>query len=198
MEIKIKYLVPAFIFIFLYGCGGPYYFDLYLGPAQPVGKVKIDKILLVDDINSNEVYWTQRMVFRNSPYQVEYFTFKQWAKRPDELIKDAVVHFYRNSSLFNKVIEDYSSIEPDIILKINVYALEMSRNDKEWYAHLAMDLEVFYRETKEIIVTYSFDRKEKVKGKKARYIPEQISWILKEELIKVSEKLKSKLNIADN
>ena len=190
---KMKQLFLILVIVLSFGCGGPYYFDLYLEPQKVSDTEKINKILFVDDIKSNEAYWTQRMVFRESPYQVEYFTYKQWAKSSGEVIKDAAVLYYKNSLMFKKVIEEYSSIEPDIILKTNIYAIELFRSNREWNAHLALDFEVIDKRTEKVILTYSFDRKKKIKGKKARYLPEKISEILQEELFKVTEMLKSKL-----
>jgi len=195
---KNNQLLLVLAFFILHGCGGMYYFDLNLDPVETGDQVKIDKILLVEDIDSNESYYSQQIVFRDTPYQVEYFLYKQWAKRPGVIIKDAAIRFYRNSSMFKKVIENHSSIEPDVILKTNIYAMEMVRDNKEWFAHLALDIEVVDRKTEMVILSSSFDRKEKVKGKKARYVPEQISRILKEELIKVAEKIYSNLNPVDH
>ena len=181
------------IITMLSGCGGPYYFDLNLGPVEKGDKIKIDKILFVEDTNSSETYWTQRMVFRKDPYELEFFMFRMWAKRPSELVEDAVVHFYRNSSTFRKVTEEYSSLDPDITLKINVYSLEMLKYKKKWYGHLALDLEFIDKKSEKVIMAYSFDRKERIKGRKASYLPEKISLILREELVKAADKLALKL-----
>lgn len=184
--------IPIFvilILILLAGCGGPYYFDLHLEPDGREGRVKIDKILFIEDLNSSEAYWRQSIVFRKAPYLMEYYLFKQWAKSPGELIKDAVILFYKNSYTFKKVIKGYTSIDPDISMRIYIYSLEMVKSGKGWYAHLALDLEFVDKRTEKVLTTHSFDRKEKIKGKKARYLPEKISMILREELVKAADKL---------
>lgn len=186
---KKRLIFAVLILISLAGCGGPYYFDLHLEPDGKGDQIKIDKILFVEDINSSEAYWRQSIVFRKTPYLMEYYLFKQWAKSPGELIKDAVVLFYKNSYTFKKVIKGYSSIVPDISMRIYIYSLEMVRSGKDWYAHLALDLEFVDKRTEKVLTTHSFDRKEKIKGKKARYLPEKISLILREELLEVIKKL---------
>ena len=170
-------------------CGGPYYFDLYIKPQKNLTSLKIPKVLLVEDIETNETFWNQRMAYRSSPYQIKYFIFKQWAKRPSELIKDTIVHFYKNSLLFEKVIERFSTMEPDITMKVNIDALEMSHQKKNWFAHLALDIEIIDAKNEKIILTHFFDRKKRLKGKKTRYVPEKISEILQEELLKIVKKL---------
>jgi len=182
------YLLTVFLLL-LWACGGPYYFDLYIKPQNNLTSLKIPKVLLVEDVETNETFWHQRMAYRSSPYQIKYFTFKQWAKRPGELIKDTIVHFYKNSSLFKKVIARFSTIEPDITMKINIDALEMSYQKKNWFAHLALDIEIIDAKNEKIILTHFFDRKKRLKGKKTRYVPEKISEILQEELLKIVKKL---------
>jgi len=103
----------SMIILTLTGCGGPYYYNLNLAPDP--SEIKIDKILLVDDLNSTQAYWSQRMVFRRDLYKVEYFTFKQWAESLGKLIQNAVIKFYRNTSSFTRVIDEYSATEPALM-----------------------------------------------------------------------------------
>jgi len=192
------YLFLICVFLSLAACGGPYYFDLYLEPVKADGHRKIAKVLLIEDINSNEAYWSQQIVYRHTPYQVDYFAYKQWAKRPGVIVKDAALHFFRDSGMFRRVIENHSSEEADLILKVNIFAMDLVRENSSWYARLALDFEVIDGRTEKVYITRSFDRKEKVKGKKAGYLPEKLSMILREELIRVAEEINSVLNRVDN
>jgi len=179
------------VFLLLVGaCASLHYFDLYIKPVANENLAKINKILKVENISTNQTFWYQRMVYRKSSYLVEYFPFKQWAKMPGELIKDTVISFYKNSFLFTKVIGENSSIEPDLVMKINIDSLEMLYEDKHWYAHLALDIEMVDFKTEKTYLSHYFNRKMRIKGKKARYIPEKISKILQEELVIIIKKLK--------
>ena len=44
--------------------------------------------------------------------------------------------------------------------------------------------------TEKTFLTHYFDRKMRIEGKKPKYVPEKISKILQEELVKIIEKLK--------
>ncbi|MEN8154418.1 MAG: ABC-type transport auxiliary lipoprotein family protein [Acidobacteriota bacterium] len=186
---KNKIYLVLILIVFMWGCGDIYYYDLYMEPQKDLISIKIPKILFVEDMETNEAFWHQRIAYRSSPYKIKYLTFKQWATRPSELIKDSTIRFYRNSSLFKRVIKEYSKVEPDLRMKINIDALEMYYREKNWYAHLALDIEIFDAKSEKMILTHSFNRKKKLKGKKARYLPEKISEILQEELLKVVKKL---------
>jgi ABC-type uncharacterized transport system auxiliary subunit len=183
---------PLLVLVLSTGCTGPYYYDLHLEPQKTEEAGRIEKVLKVDDISSGEPYLNQGIVYRNDPYRVEYSTFSQWAKRPGDVIREAVIRFYRGSGIFKRVTEEYSSTDPELILRIIIYSIEIVREDEKWYARLALDLEIVDQRQEQVITTHSFDRKEKIKGKKAKYLPPQISRILREELILLTDKLRSR------
>ena len=174
----------------IWGCAGPHYYDLYIKPIRNENSAKINKILMVDDIRTNEDLWRQSVVIRRTTYQLQFFPFKQWAKTPGELIKDTIIQYYKNSFVFTKVIDRYSSIEPEILMRIHVDALEMLYEDKQWHAHLALDIEFVDNTTEKTFLTHYFDRKMRIEGKKPKYLPEKMSKILQEELLKIIKKLK--------
>jgi len=175
--------------LLLSSCSGPLYFDLYIEPVIDEKSLHIEKNLFVNDIETNEVFWNQRIVYKKSLYQVQYFNFIHWAKRPSALIKDAIIQYYKSSGFFKNVIGSNSSIKPQIVMKTRIDSLGMVLQDKVWFAHLALDIEIMDTNEEKVLLTYSFDRKMKMKSKKPKYLPEMISTILKEELNKIAKKL---------
>lgn len=145
---------------------------------------------MVDEIWTHDALWRQSMVIRKAPYKLQYLHFEQWARIPEEMIKHTIIHFYKNSYLFTNVVDNNSSIEPDILMRMKIDALEMLHADKQWYARLALDIEFIDAKTEKTFLTHYFDRKMKIKSKKSEYVPEKISKILQEELLKIVEKLK--------
>ena len=145
---------------------------------------------MVDDIWTSQDLWRQGMIIRKSSYKVKYYPFKQWTKTPEELIEDTIIHYYKSSYFFSHVVDEHSSMEPDIVMRIHADALEMTYEDKQWYARMALDIEFVDSDTEKVFLTHLFDRKMKIEGRKPKYVPEKISEILKEELVKIIEKLK--------
>ena len=186
---KKKICILTVLWLVAWACADPHYFDLYIKPHKNEHRAKINKILLVKDIRTNEAFWHQRMVYRQSAYKVRYFPLEQWVKRPGELIKDTIIQYYKNSLFFTRVIGENSAIEADIVMRVIIDSLEMLYKDKQWHAHLALDIEFVDVKSEKTFLSHSFDRKMRIKGKKARYVPEKISMILQEELMKIIEKL---------
>ncbi|MCX6556081.1 MAG: ABC-type transport auxiliary lipoprotein family protein [Candidatus Aminicenantes bacterium] len=182
------FLLVTFL-LFAWACAGPYYFDLHLENSENPGSVKLNKVLLIEDVEINQTYLDQRIVYRESPFQVKYYSFMFWSKSPADLIEDAVVDFWRKSSIFKKVNAYGSAGDADLTMRIKIDAIEKYYCQNNWCARLAMDIEIEDSENKEIILTHAFDRKLKLKGNKVSDLPEKISEILHDELLKIEAKL---------
>ena len=185
----IRILVPAAFLLIAWACGGPKYFDLHLENRENPAVVKLDKVLLIEDVEINQTYQEQRIVYRESPFQVKYYSFLLWAKSPDDLIEDAVVDFWRKSPVFKKVNVYGSGGDSDLAMRIKINTIEKYYFQKKWYARLAMDMEIVDVESRETVLRHSFDQKMILNGKKARTLPEKISAILFAELSKIAAKL---------
>ncbi len=182
------FLMVAFL-LFAWACGGPYFFDLHLENSENPGAVRLNKVLLIEDVEINQTYLDQRIVYRESPFQVKYYNFTFWSKSPADLIEDAVFDFWRKSPIFKKVNAYGSAGDADLTMRIKIAAIERYYSQDGWYARLAMDIEIEDSESKEIVLTHAFDRKLKLKGNKVSDLPEKISEILRDELLKIAAKL---------
>ncbi len=177
------------ILIFAWACGGPRYFDLQTEIPENRGGFKLDKVLLVEDVEINETYRDYRIVYRESPFQVKYHNFALWSKTPEELIEDAVIDFWKKRSVFKKVNAYGSGADPDLTMRIRIDAIEKCRVQKNWFVRLALDAEIADSGNKGILLVHSFDRKMRLEVNQIRFVPEKISNILHEELLKIEAKL---------
>ncbi len=171
------------------GCAGPYYFDLQTEIPEGRGKVKIDKVLLIDRIAISETYRDYRIVIRESPFRVKYGYFDLWTRSPEELIEDAVARFWAKRSVFRKVETYGSGDDHDLVMKTRVEAIEKCLVGSKWHARLALDVEIADPENGAVLLSHSFDRREMLEGKKTSLVPAKISMILHEELMKIERKL---------
>ncbi|HUU06354.1 MAG TPA: ABC-type transport auxiliary lipoprotein family protein [Patescibacteria group bacterium] len=186
---KGRVFLPVVFLLSVWACGGPNYFDLHLETPENPGAVKLDKVLLIEDVEINQTYQDQRIVYRESPLQVKYYSFLLWAKSPDDLIEDAVVDFWRKRLVFKKVNVYGSGGDADLAMRIKIDAIEKYYFQKKWYARLAIDMEIVDAESRETVLRHSFDQKMILKVKKVRTLPEKISEILYIELLKMEAKL---------
>ena len=188
-QVKVRVFLLLNFLLFVWACSGPHYFDLQTEIPEKQGDFKLAKVLAVEDVEINETYRDYRIVYRDSPFQVKYYNFASWSKTPDDLIEDAVIDFWKKRALFKKVNANGYGDDSDWTMKIRIGAIEKCYVQKEWYVRLALETEIVDSKNDESLLIHSFDRKTRLAGKKIRYVPEMISKILHEELLKIEAKL---------
>ncbi len=196
-----KFTMFSIILVFFMGCMSSTtkkYYQIHLenvnvGKNQNIGIKVIDKILLVEKIDIEEIYNDYRLVYRESPFQLNYYSYKFWIKKPDKVIRDAIVRYLSNKKVFNKVIIEFLEWEPDLIMKVRTNIIEEYDIGENWFAHLSMKFKIIDFKSGEVILTHKFDRKKRLIIKKVDNIPVCLSKILQEELDKVINNLSKKL-----
>ena len=186
-----KRLWAAGIIMIHWACAAPYYFDLQAELPQEGQNWRLNKILMVEEAEINEIYRDLRIACRDKPFRVKYHTRALWAESPDNLLEDAVALFWNQRGIIRKVIRYGSSGDPDWVMRIHLDAIERSDSAKKWHARLAMDIEIADFESNETVLTHSFDRKSVLEKKDIRLLPEKFLQILHEELLKVEAKLRT-------
>lgn len=175
--------------------GGKKYYQLFL-PVQVdhlVGNQETDprlnKIVMVQPVAINDVYNDYRIVYRTSPYEVSFYSYKFWIKKPDKLVYDSIRDYWTGNHVFKRVISGYSQAEPDWLVKPTVYVIEEVDRPNVWYAHLKMDFEVKEFKSGKTLLIHRFNRREPMTDRKVDKLPAALSKLLKEELDALVEKL---------
>ncbi len=187
-----KYFVYIFIMLVLSSCmSSPArrYYQLYLGEEEGIGEKTIEKTVLVERIQVDDLYDDFRVVYRVSPYQLNYYSYEFWADKPAKLIRDSITHYLLRRNVFQKVIQEISRGEPDILWKSKIHFIEEIDTQEAWYARLFMEIELVDFESKERLYYYQFDRSERLGTKSVAMVPVMLSKILKQELGKVINEL---------
>lgn len=165
------------------------YFQLELSPGVHSNFRKIDKILLIESVDAEGLYDDFRVIYRDSPYQVNYYSYDFWVKKPAVLIKQSMLKFLGDIGVFKRVIDKYSVFEPDLIMKTRLFTLEEVDKGNAWYARLSLEIEIYDFKTKKSLWLHRFDQQLPMAKKEVTLLPVAISEILKAELFVVLEKL---------
>ncbi len=190
--------IVGFVSIFLSGCmssPSKKYFQLHIeedladvkAREQRSGSVP-DKIILIEVIEVEDIYNDYRLVYRSSPYELNYYSYSFWVRRPDKMIRDGIFDYLKISHLFSNVIYRFAEGDPDYILRAKVDVLEEYDLRNAWYAHLKMELEIIDFKTDKPVAFHRFDHRKRLTERKVERVPSAISSILKEELKKLLEK----------
>ncbi len=191
-----KIYVTLLSILFFWGCmSSPArkYYQLHLTEAEvPISKT-IEKAILIEPIEMDDLYDDYRIVYRLSPFELNYYSYEFWADNPAKLVRDSITHYLMRKNVFQKVTQELSRGEPDIQWKSKIHSIEEVDTQDVWYARLAMEVELVDFKSNERLYFYQFDRQEKLAAKSVAMVPVIISKILEEELDRIVRDISEKI-----
>lgn len=176
-------LVP--IALLLTGCFGSQTAKRYFEIKPPVVEnplQKTERRILIEPVTTSGIYDDFRIVYRVSPYQINYYSYDFWAKKPARMIHSAIFHFLQTCGGFDRIDEMVAPENPDVIFKSKLNAIEEIDGGAVWYARLALELEMTDYKTGATIIKHSFDRRRALPKRDIVLFPKMISEILEQEL----------------
>lgn len=170
------------------------YFELNLSVETVSPDARFDRILMIDDVMIENVYDDYRIVYRVSPYEINYYSYVFWADKPDILFEDSIASYFAEKELFQDVVLEFDQPPPDWILKARILIIEEVDEEPAWSARLAMEMKVLDSTTQKVLVSHRFDRREKLGSNDVGRLPVVVSRILKEELEVLTKRMMEVMN----
>lgn len=158
--------------------------------TEPVPR--FEKTLLIDHIVVDDLYDDFRILYRLSPYEVNYYSYSFWAEKPSQMLRISLDHYFAARKIFLKVASNPAGIEADWVLRCTLHRLEEIDAEAAWAARLAMDLEIAEAKTGAVLASRRFDRREPLTKKNVAEVPVLVSRILAQELAALLAELKGK------
>ena len=180
-----KYAALLATVAFLAGCLSvptKRYFQIVAVPASAESHPAVGRALYVEPVRVDPLYDDYRVIYRVSLYELKYYSYVFWAKKPDALFREAIGDYLLKREGFSRVQLDILQGDPDIVLRSNVRLVEEIDNPKTWFGRLAMDFEFLEFKTGRSLVKHGFDRRLPLAARQARLLPAVLSAILREEL----------------
>lgn len=134
-------------------------------------------------------YDTERLVYRYSPYEFQYYNFMLWATKPQKMLSDLIARHLRHSGLFGKVAFEFSDQPPDLELGGEILAIEELDSQDEWHAHLALNLLLSAYRSERVLWSKSIDVKKRVYNKAPVYVVKALSELMEEQMQAVCREL---------
>ncbi len=99
-------------------------------------------VLGVEPLKAESSYDDIRMVYRKSPYRIDYYHYHRWSAPPSIMLTDQLRAALSNTGKFKRVTGGYGR-DVDIVLKGRVVALEeVDTSEDAWQARLVLELEL--------------------------------------------------------
>jgi ABC-type uncharacterized transport system auxiliary subunit len=165
------------------------YLQLDLAPQGAADDIGFDAVMLVDPVRVDDLYEDFQIVYRLSPFEMNFYSYVFWAENPSAMVRNALAHYFQEAGIFKAVIKEFSEGGPDLILRTRVHILEEIDRPDRWYARLSMDMEVVDFDTSTVLVSHRFDRTEPLPRPQVGELPVVLSRILREEILTLLTKL---------
>lgn len=124
-------LVSVSALFLLSGCSSPvpithyYTFHPQSFANKPPAATTVPHIVAIDTFNADVPYQQERIVFRTSPYEVNFYEYRKWLRPPTDLVTEQMYHALRASGLFRDA--QLSETGADYLLQGRIVMFE------QWY-----------------------------------------------------------------
>jgi ABC-type uncharacterized transport system auxiliary subunit len=113
------------------------YYALALRPPQTAAFTPIAS-LVIRPFTARDPYDQERIVYRSSPYVVDFYNYHRWSSSPAEQATEWARQYLRTSGLFTKVFPT-SEGEADFVLGGVIRQFEEIDHEQTWEAALQVD-----------------------------------------------------------
>ncbi len=133
----------------------------------------------VKEFDIEEAYARPQLVYRKSPFQLQYYFFKAWAVKPIRMITDAVSKHLSSARLVSHIVRRFDEgTRPDYELSGYIEAIEEYDSEDVWFAHLALRFRLTRLSDDRTLYMRRFDRRKQVHHHDPEYVIRELSQIL--------------------
>jgi len=180
------------------GCAAPpqehFFMMAYLPPLDPPALQRQPYTLKLRPLEISLAYDRDKIVYRYSQFEFEYYHYQLWAVRPQKMITDLLRRHLEKAGVFDRIVLAYTEHRPDFEISGEILAIEELDSGDSWFAHLAMSFRMTRYRSDRVVWSYEFDRKKPVHNKAPVYVVKALSEIFESEATKIgfeANKLKS-------
>ena len=142
-------------------CGGKLPETRYYQLAVPAERAHGgDRVLVLDALETDAAYDDERIVYRATPFRVDYYQYHRWASAPGTMIGNYLEQALEHSGKFCAVVREVTADAP-VVLSGRVLAIEeVDRSKTEWLGRIVLELVLTDVRTSEAVWTEQFDETE--------------------------------------
>jgi len=150
---------------------------------------KMPATVRVRQLEITPAYDTERIVYRYSPYEFQYYNFMLWAVKPQKMVTDLLIRHLQHARIFSDVSMDYGERRPDYEISGMIHAIEELDSGDQWFAHLALSLRMTRFRGEKVVWSHDVNVKKQVYNKSPVYVVKALSELMETEMDKAVKKL---------
>jgi ABC-type uncharacterized transport system auxiliary subunit len=117
------------------------YFRVAVPPLAPSTGPPLALTLGIARLSAPEPYRDERIIYRSSPYRVQYYPDDRWESQPAEMVSEVVLEQFSGSGLFRRVIP-WRRGEADYRLEARLRRFEELDEGQTWFGLVELEYEV--------------------------------------------------------
>ena len=138
----------------LTACAGTpktHFYTLHMA-GQPAKPASPDApVLVVEPLTAEPLAADLHLVYRTSPYTVDFYAYHQWAVDPAEQVTHTLAEALRATGAFSQVYVAPAPVTGDLRLRGRLIELCEVDEGNQWYGQVTLDLTLFRSQTGEVV-----------------------------------------------
>jgi len=182
---NLRYLLCALSVVAVTGCGAvplKQYYTLNYLPSPSRVRVSDSAwpcVIRLRDFNIEEAYDRPEIVYRQSPFQLQYDYYRSWAVKPSRMITDLVYKHLLTANLVSGVVRRYDEgPKPGYELSGMIEAIDEYDSQELWFAHLALRMTLTRIADGGVLFEKRFDLRKRVYEHKPENVIRELSSLL--------------------
>ncbi len=129
--------------------------------APPAGKDGAgDLTLVLEPLTTDQAYDDERIVYRTTPYRLDYYQYHRWSAAPGTMVGNYLEHALERSGKFRAVTRE-SSADAPVILGGRVVAIEeVDKSKTQWLGRIVVELTLTEARSNKTLWTEQFEELE--------------------------------------
>jgi ABC-type uncharacterized transport system auxiliary subunit len=133
----------------------------YYQLATPAAKAKPGSaILVIEPLVTDTAYDDERIVYRTTPYRLDYYQYHRWSAAPGVLITNYLEQAFEKSGRFRAVVREVTAGAAVSLSGRVVSIEEIDQSKTRWVGRIVLELSLTDIHSGEVLWTEQFDETE--------------------------------------
>lgn len=178
---KKAWLLSLFfgLIVLFSACSGvppTYYYRVdYDVPAEANDDNHLPLTIAVQHFSADLLYEGDRIVYRNSPYEVNFYYYRRWVAPPKKLVTEEVYQHFKKSGMFAKVVRTPAVTPVDYTLGGQIQAFEEWDASDGWFGLVSVQFQLRSSGNNEVVWEKTLSEKTRAAAKKPVQVVQAIS-----------------------
>ena len=105
----------------------------------------------ISQLSINPIYSNHGIAYQNTPYQIQFYNYHQWADAPVNLVNQTILTYLKQSNKFSSISQLPSANKVDVTVKGQILKFAEWNELNQWYGWLEVDIQIFKTQDNKLI-----------------------------------------------